>query len=178
MRDIDALRVLPLLEPLTSFGQTQRVSPRVHAFGDGLFVFTREDECAYGVGWAESEYWAQRISQVPFAGELTPPVPTHELPSPDALGLVTPLAYGAILAHEREQPHFSMLSYTAEYRMTDGAFLFLEIEGANRTHYHFGTRKPRKHDPPVALVFKLADTLNRLTQRLDEDSHVTLRGAD
>jgi len=164
MHLIESLRALPLLEPLTSFGETERLSPRVHALGDGVYVFTRNDDLAYGVGWAESEYWAQRVGKVGFTGELTPPAPTHELPPAAALRLEAPLEYGAILAREREKPHFTVISYTVEYRLTDGAFLFTEIQGENRTHYHFGSTKPKKRDHPVAIVFRLADTMHRMAR--------------
>jgi|SRR4026208_256161 len=161
---VNSLRALPLLEPLSSFGQVRPVSPQVHGLGDGFFVFTRRtDGLARAVGWAESDYWAERVGNSPFIGEVTPPPPTHERPTPASLGLKTQLEYGAILAHEQVQPHFTVISYTAKYRMTDGAFLFIELEGENRTHYYFGSTKPKKRDAPVAIVFNLPDTMGRFS---------------
>lgn len=164
METFASLRARPLLEPLASFGETRTLSPRVHAVGSGLYVMTREDNLAYAVCWAESEYWARRVGDLPYTGELVPPFPTDDLLSAESLGLTAGLEYGAILAHEREQPQFSVISYHANYRMTDGAFISLEIDGANRTQYHFGSTKPKKHDRPVAIEFKLADTKQRMPQ--------------
>jgi|ERR1044071_2286964 hypothetical protein len=170
------LREKPFLEPLASFPASVAISATVHALGQGMYIRTRRPtpDLAVSVGWAESDYWAQRVwTSPPFSGDvrLVPP-PVYPLPSPAILGLPTVLEYGLILAYERSQPQFSLTSHAAKYRLTDGAFLSLDIDGANRTVYHFGSTKPKRHERPVAIQFRLGNALRRQTP------DVTLPDAD
>ena len=45
----------------------------------------------------------------------------------------------------------------ASYRLTDGAFLYCAIHGANGITYIYASNNPRPRDWPVAIEFRLPD---------------------
>jgi hypothetical protein len=114
------------------------------------------------VGWAESDYWAVRCWAVPpFAGNLSleqtqwrPP------PSLGFLGRPEDLSFAVVREFESAQPHAKTATLVdAKYRITDGAFLYCAIHGANGIIYIYSSNNPANEDRPVALEFKLPEAL-------------------
>jgi hypothetical protein len=57
---------------------SERLGKSVFGCGDGVYLITRwsdPDQRVRAVGWAESDYWAQRAWVTPFPGGLEAPAP-------------------------------------------------------------------------------------------------------
>ena len=96
--------------PLASLPPSRRVCERVHACGGGIYLLSSPDSAehpgqVWAVGWAESDYWAQRAFTV-FYGDLdVPPRQWESLPSLAFLGKLDDL---------------SLASPTSTHRTIDG----------------------------------------------------------
>lgn len=112
------------------------------------------------VGWAESDYWAVRAwSLPPFRGDLSiPPAQWKPPPSLTFLGRPESLNFKDIFAFERAQPAARKATLVhASYRMTDGAFLYVNVSGANGVTYLYASSKPAGTDEPVAFEIQLPE---------------------
>jgi len=132
--------------------------------GDGLYLLSNSDygegDPVVAVGWAESDYWAKRTwDNPPFRGDLTAPQPEWRPPPSLAfLGRPQPLSYASIRDFEGAQPGARKATLLdATYRMTDGAFLYCTINGAQGITYVYASNHPKPNDEPVALEFQLPD---------------------
>ncbi len=116
---------------------------------------------AYGLGWAESDYWALRAFDGPqFKGDLkhAPPPEWKPPPSLTFLGRPSNLSFKTISDHERERTGPSnVILVTAHYRMVDGAFLSVSVNGADGIHYTYASNDPRPGDEPVAIELRLKE---------------------
>jgi hypothetical protein len=144
------------------FPPSERLGDRVFGCGDGVYLITRKRDpegAVRGVGWAESDYWAQRAWMVPFPGSLEAPAPQWEPPSLGFLGRPEVLAFQAVKEFERRRlPALQALGMEkANYRATDGAFMNVEIRGADGLFYMYGSNKVRPDDLPVAIEFRLPE---------------------
>ena len=165
---------LPLWTPLSAFPPTRPLGDRVFALGNGLFVLVNPvhggGDRAYGVGWAESDYWATRAFDGPqFRGKLDDPPPPQWKPPPSLafLGRPTVLSFKTISDHERGLTGPSnVILVTAHYRMTDGAFLSVSVNGANGIKYTYASNDPRPADQPVALEVGLREAKHRWFDRV------------
>jgi hypothetical protein len=166
--DFIALRERPRRARLDSFPATVTVTKTVHSLGGGAYVMTKRTRPneAWGVGWAESDYWARRAWETPFSGDPTAdPQPEYATPSAADLGLDGDLKYRAILESAGQAPGFGITSVSAQYRMTDGRFLFVTILGSRDAKYYFGSTSPQDSDRPEAIEFGL------LTSKAPSDNY-------
>src|SRR5689334_1427176 len=133
MADDKQLRSLlkkPLWTRRHDFPPTRPLDDCVFALGEGLFVLINpvhgDGDHAYGLGWAESDYWALRAFDGPqFKGDLNHPPPPEWKPPPSLtfLGRPASLSFKTIRDHERERTGPGNVTLvTAHYRMVDGAF--------------------------------------------------------
>lgn len=139
--------------------------PTVSVFtcDNGLYLMTNrnfgERDPVWGVGWAESDYWAKRVWGSPsLALDLGASPPARwPLPQLTELGRPADLSYGSVLDYERSRPGARPgLSWTANYRMTDGAFRNVELCGVKgRVRHYFASSELSVDDLPVAIEFRL-----------------------
>lgn len=135
----------------------------VFGLGNGLFVLVNPvrgaGDQAYGVAWAESDYWASRALNGPqFRGDLTPP-PPHWRPVPSLafLGRPNSLSFGTISEFERRRTRNDPTLIRAHYRITTGDFLSFEIHGSDGIAYMYASNTPQAGDEPVAIEFGLKE---------------------
>ena len=147
-----------------TFPESCPLSDRVFAFGGGMYLITNPDhgagDPARAVGWAQSDYWAQRAwESPPFRGDLTPPSPQWlSPPSLEFLGHPGGLAFAQVRSLESAQSAArAPIMIRAKYRLTDGAFLYCGIHGANGVTYIYGSPGPKPQDEPVAIEFRLPE---------------------
>jgi len=140
--------------------------------GKGLFVLInpiREGgDQAYAVGWAESDYWAARAFDGPqFRGDLKHPPQPQWRPAPSLafLGRPKSLSFKTVRDHELGRTENNVTLVTAHYRITDGAFLSVSVNGAGIIYTYVST-DPQADDEPVALEIGLRETGHRLFDRL------------
>lgn len=151
--------------PRATFGPARQLSERVHALGNGFYLRTNprrgSDDPVLSVGWAESDYWARRVWDLPpYQGDLSVP-PAQWRPPPSLAFLDRPehLTFEGVRHFEQERlgkPAPTMIN--ARYRLTDGAFLCVEVRGADGVFYYFGSTGPEPADEPVAIEIRLPDT--------------------
>jgi hypothetical protein len=106
------------------------------------------------VGWAQSDYWAQRAwESPPFRGELAPPPPQWDrTPSLEFLGRPKDLSFGSVRDFESAQPGARKATLVnATYRLTDGAFLYCAINGTDGVTYIYGSSDPKPDHSCFAL---------------------------
>jgi hypothetical protein len=120
----------------------------------------RPEGAARGVGWAESDYWTQRAWLVPFPGSLV--VPESQWGPPPSLGFLgrpEVLAFQAVKEFERRRLTAvrAFRIEMAHYRVTDGAFMYVEIRGADGLFYIYGSNEVSPDDLPVAIEFRLPE---------------------
>jgi hypothetical protein len=153
-----------LWTPRAAFPPSAEVGSRTFSLGRGFYLMTNptwgEGEPVYGVGWAESDYWARRAwENPPFAGGLTPPAP--QWPGPPSLGFLgrpVRLGFKAVCAFEQSARGVSAsMLRTGTYRLTDGAFLVHQVRGADDVFYNFGKPNSRPRDLPVAIEVRLLE---------------------
>jgi hypothetical protein len=161
MRDLPDLIRRDRWTPRAQFPPSERLGDRVFRCGDGVYLITRKRDpegAVRGVGWAESDYWAQRAWLVPFPGGLEAPTPRWRPPSLGFLGRPEVLTFQAVKKFERPRCHAPrVLRELAHYRVTDGAFMYVEISGADGLSYIFGSNEVRPDDLPVAIEFRLPE---------------------
>lgn len=152
-----------LWTPRSSFPPAYALGDRVFGLGDGLFVLFnpvrgRGDQ-AYGVAWAESDYWASRALDGPqFRGDLTPsPRQWSPPPSLAFLGRPNSLAFGTISQYERQRTGNNVTLVMAHYRITTGDFLYFAIHGSDEITYMYASNKPKAEHEPVAIEFGLRE---------------------
>jgi hypothetical protein len=113
------------------------------------------------MGWAESDYWAQRAWVTPFPGGLEAPAPRWgPPPSLRFLGRPEVLAFEA--DKEFERPRLTALQAAvrlemARCRVTDGAFMSVEVRGADGLIYFYAPNEVRPDDRPAAIEFRLPE---------------------
>lgn len=158
-----------LWTPRSQFPPSSDIGGRVFACGDDLYLMTNpkrgEGDPVRAAGWARSEYWALRVWSVPpFSGELTDP-PKENSSSPPSLaflGRPENLSYGEIKEFEKSKLGPDTITMvTARYRMTDGAFLYLALNGADGITYAYPSNEPRSGDQPVAISLDLPEGRRR-----------------
>lgn len=150
--------------PRREFGSSVELSERVYALGDGFYLRTNPrrgpDGPVLSVGWAESDYWARRAWDIPpFRGDLSVP-PSQWGPVPSLAFLDRPehLTFQSVCDFERSQPDARKVTMvTGRYRMTDGAFLCVEVSGSNGVTYYFASPGPEQTDLPVAIEVRLPE---------------------
>ena len=148
----------------SAFPPSRPIGGRLFTLGNGMFLMTNplrgDDDPVWGVGWAESDYWAERAWSYPnFAGDLTSPPPEwRPLPSLAFMGRPTDLSLGSVVAFERSRLHVPKVTrLNARYRTTDGAFVQYNVEGSDDVKYIFGAPQPKSTDEPVAIEFRLRE---------------------
>jgi hypothetical protein len=160
--DLAAMAVVVQWSPRATFPPSQPLDDRLFSCGDGVYLMTNprfgESDPVRAVGWAESDYWAVRVWSYPrFEGDLdAPTAQCQPVPSLAALGCPDDLSYGSVRAFEVSQPGARKGTVlTAQYRMTDGAFLCASINGVRGVRYVYASNHPGSDDQPVALEVKL-----------------------
>src|SRR5258708_38865617 len=139
------------------------VSRRIFACGEGIYLLTNpnfgEGDPVRAVGWAESDYWAKRVWETPFSGQLDAPGAQWSGP-PSLRFLVRPevLSFASVLDFEKAQPGARKATVlVAKYRVTDGAFLHHVINGTDGITYFYASDEPLPEDLPVALEIGLPE---------------------
>lgn len=150
--------------PRAAFGPSNGLSERLYALGNGFYLRTNprrsSEELVLSVGWAESDYWAMRCwDNPPYRGDLSIP-PAQWGPPPSLVFLDRPehLTFESVCQFERERlskPSVTMVN--ARYRMTDGAFLSIEVRGSDGVLYYFASTGPEPADEPVAIEIRLPE---------------------
>lgn len=153
-----------LWSPRAAFPPSRPLSNRVFTCGGGLYLMTNpkhgDGDPVRAVGWAQSDYWAQRAwESPPFRGELAPPLPQWDRPpSLEFLGRPEDLSFGSVRAFEKAQPEARKATLVnATYRLTDGAFLYCAINGTDGVTYIYGSNDPKPDQQPVAIEFRLPE---------------------
>jgi hypothetical protein len=158
------LTTKPRWSPRVAFPPSTQVGKRLFACGDGFYLRVNPNkghgDPVYAVGWAESNYWARRCWEVPpFAGSLIPDSPQWApVPSLKFLGRPTDLAFGKVRQFESAQTGAKTVTLVvAKYRLTDGAFLYLTVNGTGGVTYLYSSNEPGAVDQPIALEFRLPE---------------------
>ena len=139
--------------------------------GGGLYLITnplRENgELVVAVGWAESDYWAHRVFELPFRGDLTPPAAQWRPPSLAFLGRPVNLSFGTITKFEDTlKVPKKVFMVSASYRWTDGAFMCVSVRGNDGLTYMYASNEPQPDDGPVAIEIRLPEAKRGLFDRL------------
>jgi hypothetical protein len=149
--------------PRAEFPPSHMIRNRVFACGEGIYLLTNpkfgEGDPVRAVGWAESDYWAQRVWETPFSGPLeAPPAQWRSLPSLRCLGRPEVLSFARVHDFERAQPSARKVTMlVAKYRVTDGAFLHHTINGTDGITYFYASDEPLPEDLPVAFEIRLPE---------------------
>jgi hypothetical protein len=139
------------------------VGDRIFACGEGIYLHTNPnfggDDPVGIVGWAESDYWARRVWEVPFSARLDAPGAQWGGPPPlRFLGRPEVLSFASVLDFEKAQPGARKVTVaTAHYRLSDGVFLFREIHGTDGITYSYASNEPLPDDLPVAVAILLPE---------------------
>ena len=139
------------------------VRNRIFACGEGIYLLTNpkfgEFDPVRAVGWAESDYWAERVWETPFSGQLdAPPAQWSPPPSLRFLGRPKVLSFASVHDFEKSQPGARKATMlVAKYRVTDGAFLHHIINGTDGITYFYASDEPLPEDLPVALEIRLPE---------------------
>lgn len=135
----------------------------IFSTGEGLYLLTNRNrgdkDPVWGVGWAESDYWARRVWASPqFDGELTAPPAQRVLPAFAGLDLPDDLSFAGIVDFETNHPRraTSVGLVNATVRVADGEILRSNVSGHDKITYCFAELKPKADDLPVAIEFRLA----------------------
>jgi hypothetical protein len=163
IRDVPDLIRRDRWTPRAQFPPSERLGDCVFGCGDGVYLITAwgdAEDAVRGVGWAESDYWAQRAWLVPFPGGLE--APASQWGAPPSLGFLgrpEVLAFQAVKEFERRRLSAikALRVEMAHYRATDGAFMYVDIRGADGLFYIYGSNKVRPDDLPVAIEFRLPE---------------------
>ena len=149
--------------PRAEFPPSRMVRRRIFACDDGIYLVTNPNfgECdpVRAVGWAESDYWAERVWETPFTGQLDAPAPQRgSPPSLRFLGRPEVLSFASVHDFEKAQPGARKVTVlVAKYRVTDGAFLHHVINGTDGIRYFYASDEPLPGDLPVALEIELPE---------------------
>jgi hypothetical protein len=152
-----------LWSPRAEFPPSRMVRSRIFACGEGIYLLTNprfgEGDPVRAVGWAESDYWAERVWETPFSGELDAPEAQWDgPPSLRFLGRPEVLSFAKVLDFEKARPGARKVTVLVEeYRVTDGAFLHHVINGTDRIKYFYASDEPMPEDLPVALEIQLPE---------------------
>jgi hypothetical protein len=156
---LERIARLPRLTPLRDFPPSTSIAKDIHRVGDGIYLVTsfRDSGAVRAVGWAESDYWACRAWELPFLGDVVfAPSATSRPPSLTFAGRPDDLSFESIVEHERaRRGRRELTDVTGVYRMTDGAFLYVELRGTDGITYLFGSTSPQASDSPNAVAFQL-----------------------
>lgn len=161
--------------PRSEFPPSDDIGGRIFSCGDGFYLLTNpkrgDGDPVYAAGWARSDYWALRSWSVPpFSGNLAePPKDSYgNPPSLAFLGRPEDLSFGKIKKFEKSKLGPDAITMiTARYRMTDGAFLYLSLSGADGITYAYSSNEPRSGDMPVSISLDLpgSSRISRLLKR-------------
>jgi hypothetical protein len=155
--------------PRADFPPSRMVGNRIFACGEGFYLLTNPNfgggDPVRAVGWAESDYWAQRVWETPFSGQMDPPgVRRGGPPSLRFLGRPEVLSFARVFKFENAQPGARKATLlVADYRVSDGAFLQNVINGTGGIKYFYATGEPLPlpeaipDDLPVAIEVRLPD---------------------
>jgi hypothetical protein len=180
---LKALLKMKRWTPRSGFPPSHAMSDVVYALGSGLFLVTNpivgEGDLVVEVAWAESNYWAGRAFDNPYRGDLTPTTPQwRPPPSLTFLGRPSHLPFAIVRDFERSRTGPSnVLLVTGHYRMTDGAFLYVSVNGSDRVTYMYASNQPRPGDEPVGIGFMLPEPKRRWFDRLARRSNEARRGS-
>lgn len=152
-----------LWSPRSDFPSSKEIGGRVFACGGGLYLMTNPKrgpgDLVRSVGWAESDHWALRAwNNPPFPEKLTAPLsPTWGPPPPLAsFGRPDSLSFKAVVEFEKAGAGSSSVALvTAKYRLTDGAFLCLFVNGGDGIAYIYSSNNPGRDHRPVAIELEL-----------------------
>jgi hypothetical protein len=152
-----------LWSPRAEFPPSNMVSNRIFACGEGLYLLTNpnfgEGDPVRAAGWAGSDYWARRVWETPFSGQLdAPDSQWFGLPSLRFLGRPEDLSFASVLDFEKARPGARKATVlVAKYRTTDGAFLHHAINGTDGITYFYASAEPLPEDLPVGLELELPE---------------------
>jgi hypothetical protein len=149
------------------FPPSRMVRNRIFACGEGIYLLTNpkfgQGDPVRAVGWAESDYWAERVWETPFSGQLD--APTAQWGGPPSLrflGRPEILSFASVHDFEKAQPAARKATVlVAKYRVADGAFLHHIINGTDGVTYFYASDEPLPDDLPVALEIRLPEDKRR-----------------
>jgi hypothetical protein len=145
------------------FPPSRMVRKRIFSCGEGIYLLTNpkfgQGDPVRAVGWAESDYWAERVWETPFSGQLR--APTAQWGGPPSLrflGRPEILSFASVHDFEKAQPAARKATIlVAKYRVADGAFLHHVINGTDGVTYFYASDEPLPDDLPVALEIRLPE---------------------
>jgi hypothetical protein len=145
------------------FPPSRMVRKRIFACGEGIYLLTNpkfgQGDPVRAVGSAESDYWAERVWETPFSGQLH--APTAQWGGPPSLrflGRPEILSFASVHDFEKAQPAARKATIlVAKYRVADGAFLHHVINGTDGVTYFYASDEPLPDDLPVALEIRLPE---------------------
>ena len=149
--------------PRAEFPPSRMVRNRIFACGEGIYLLTNpnfgEGDPVRAVGWAESDYWAERVWETPFSGQLDAlTAQWGDPPSLRFLGRPKVLSFANVHDFEKTQPGArKAIMLVAKYRLSDGAFLHHVINGTDGITYFYASDEPLPEDLPVALEIRLPE---------------------
>jgi hypothetical protein len=149
--------------PRTEFPASRMIRKRIFACGEGIYLLTNpnfgEGDPVRAVGWAESDYWAERVWETPFSGQLDALTAQRGgPPSLRFLGRPEVLSFASVHDFEKARPGTRKATMlVAKYRVTDGAFLYHVINGTDGVTYFYASDEPLPEDLPVALEIRLPE---------------------
>ena len=151
--------------PRAEFPPSRMIGNRIFACGEGIYLLTNpnfgEGDPVRAVGWAESDYWAKRVWENPFSGQLDRPrVRRCNLPSLQFIGRPEVLSFDRVFDFEKAQSEARKATVlVANYRVSDGTFLQNMINGADGIKYFYASEEPLPEiipdDLPVAIEIRL-----------------------
>jgi hypothetical protein len=153
--------------PRAAFPPSHMVRSRIFACDEGIYLLTNpkfgEGDPVRAVGWAESGYWAERVWETPFSGQLDAPTAQRGgPPSLRFLGRPEFLSFANVYDFEKSQPGARKATVlVAKYRVSDGAFLYHVINGTDGVAYFYASAEPLPDDLPVALEIRLPEDKRR-----------------
>ena len=150
------------LSPREDFGPSEFVYSDVWRTTAGWYLVLAphlaEGEPVRAVGWARNDHWAVRIwGRLGHGFRNDHPADAAGAPSPSLVGLgwPHPLEYATTLAAAKARSRRPVM-VTAQYRMTDGAFISHVIKASERTDFHFADPNPAPAASAVAVEIGLA----------------------
>jgi hypothetical protein len=144
------------------FPPSRMIRSRIFACGEGIYLLTNPNfgagDPVRAVGWAASDYWAERVWETPFRGQLAPPeAQWASLPSLRFLGRPEDLSFASVFDFEKARPGArTATALVATHRFTDGAFLHHDVNSMDGLTYFYPSDEPIPPDElPVALEVAL-----------------------